>query len=344
MFEHSDFDTHETVTHIADDASGLRAIIAIHSTVLGPGGGGVRMYPYGSSAAALTDALRLSRGMTDKAAMADLPFGGAKCVVIGDAAHKSEELFEALGVAIDQLGGRYFCGEDVGTTPSDMAVIARRTAHVVGLPGKTGDPSPATARGVFESIAAAVAHTRNASALEGVHVALQGVGHVGLALARLLAAAGARLTVADTDPVALGRAREELGAAVVDPAVIHTVDADVYSPCALGAIVNDDTIDEVRAPIICGSANNQLAEPRHGATLHERGIVYVPDYVASVGGAISAMRERLDYGPTEYEDRLVGVGRRVTELLERSARTGEPPSDAADAIARSLVAAAALTP
>ncbi|MDH3500648.1 MAG: amino acid dehydrogenase [Acidimicrobiia bacterium] len=340
MFTHPEFSDHESVTHVSEPVTGLRAIIAIHSTVFGPAGGGVRMYPYPDEADALTDALRLSKGMTYKAAMGDLPFGGGKCVILGDPGDKSEPLFEALGDEIEALGGRYFCGEDVGTSPADMAVINRRTNHVVGLPAKTGDPSPATAQGVFVSIQAALRHVLDRGDLEGVHVAIQGVGHVGYPLAEMLAAAGARLTVADTNPDCVDRARRELGAAIGHPDEIHEIEADVYSPCALGAVINDDSVDAIRAKIICGSANNQLADPRHGRKLHERDVVYVPDYVASVGGAVSAMRERVAYEDGEFERRIDRIGQRVTELLERSSRTGEPPSIAADAIAQSLVEAA----
>ncbi len=338
MFDHPEFDGHESVIYVADEASGLRAIIAIHSTALGPAGGGVRMYPYPDEAAALTDALRLSAGMTYKAALADLPFGGGKAVVMGDPATKTEQLFEALGDAIEAVGGRYFCGEDVGTTPDDMAVIGRRTAHVVGLPARTGDPSPATADGVFEAMSAAVGHVLGRESLDGVRVAVQGAGHVGMALIRRLAAAGARLTVADVDAGAVELVQTETAARVVDPAQIHRIPADVFAPCALGGVINAHTIRELGARIVCGSANNQLVDPGYGRLLHERGVVYVPDYVAGAGGAISAMRERVSYGPGEFEQRISGIGRRVRELLERSARTGEAPSEAADGLARSIVA------
>ncbi len=340
MFDHPEYDGHESVTYVSERASGLHAIIAIHSTVLGPAGGGVRMFDYERTDLALTDALRLSKGMTYKAAMSDLPFGGGKAVVIGDPARKTDRQFEALGDAIEALGGRYFCGEDVGTTPDDMAVIHRRTSYVVGLPGKTGDPSPATAEGVYVSILAAVAHVFGSSDLRNRHVAVQGLGNVGARLVELLAGAGARLTVADLDTSKVDRARARFGAAAAAPEAIHKVAAAVFSPCALGAVVNDSTVDEIGARIICGSANNQLATPQHGRLLHERGVVYVPDYVASVGGAISAMRERIDYVEGEYKRRIAGVGERVRQLLERSVTAGEPPAQAADAIARSIVEAA----
>lgn len=340
MFDHPEFADHEWVTHVADPTRGLFAIIAIHSTALGPGGGGVRMYPYRSPADALTDALRLSRGMTYKAAMGGLPFGGAKTVVIGDPRTKTDDMLEALGDAIEMLGGRYFCGEDVGTTPEDMAIIARRTSHVVGLPGRSGDPSPATARGVFVAIVRAVETVMGRPSLAGVRVAVQGAGHVGAHLVTLLVEAGADVTIADIEEQRVAELRRSHGVDAVEPDRIHAVETDVFSPCALGAVIDDSTIEDLKARIVCGSANNQLAEPRHGLSLHQRGVVYVPDYVASVGGAISAMRERAQYGPGEFDRRIEAIGDRVVDILERSARSGQPPSVAADTIAAELVATA----
>lgn len=340
VLSHPEFDGHELVEFVTDRRSGLVAIIAIHSTVLGPAGGGIRFFPYASEMDAVTDVLRLSKAMTNKMAMGEVPLGGGKSVILGDPrTDKTEALLEAYGDAVEALGGRYICGEDMGMTPDDMEVVARRTDHARGTASGSGDTSPLTAHTVFLSIRAAVRH-RLGTGLDGIRVAVQGVGHVGEPLVRRLVDAGARVIIADVDAERVAALESELGVVAEDPAKIHMVAADIFSPCAMGASVNDDTIDQLGARIVCGSANNQLADERHGEILHERHIVYVPDYVANAGGAISALRERVHYEPHEFEDRIESIGRRVHDILERSARTGEAPSDAADSIAAEIVEAA----
>jgi leucine dehydrogenase len=288
VFAARSFNGHEQVVFGHDAATGLRAIIAIHDTTLGPAVGGCRMWPYESEEAALADVLRLSRGMTYKSALAGLPFGGGKSVILGNpATAKTPELMQAMGRLVDGLGGRYVVAEDVGTTVADMDEIARVTRHVAGTSATSGDPSPQTAYGVYQGIRAALDFkTRSNRDLDHVEVAVQGLGSVGLALARLLHADGVHLHVADLSDAAVDRAVDELGATPVDTHEIHTVDADVFAPCALGGVINDRSVDELRAGIVAGSANNQLAEDRLGPELAARGILYAPDYVINAGGII----------------------------------------------------------
>ena len=317
------FDEHEQVVFGHDAETGLKAIIAIHDTRLGPALGGCRMWPYESEEAALTDVLRLSRGMTYKSALAGLPLGGGKSVIIGNAkTDKCPALMRAMGRLVDGLGGRYIVAEDVGTTDADMDEIARVTPHVAGTSVATGNPSPQTAYGVFQGIRAAIEFkTRSNSGLEDVDVAIQGLGAVGYRLARMLHGAGAHLHVADVSDVAVDRAVGEFGATPVDTHEIHSVDADVFAPCALGAVINDRTVEELRAGIVAGSANNQLAEDRHGAELAARGILYAPDYVINAGGVIDVA-----YGahmPEPHSDDRVrahvdGIHRTLLEIFQRA--------------------------
>lgn len=288
VFASKDFDGHEQVVFGHDAETGLKAIIAIHNTTLGPSAGGCRMWAYDNEAAALTDALRLSRGMTFKSALAGLPLGGGKSVIIGNpATMKTPALMDAMARLVDSLGGRYIIAEDVGTTVADMDRIATTTHHVAGTSETTGNPSPRTAYGVYQGIRAAVEFkTRSNRGLKNIDVAVQGLGSVGYSLAQQLRKAGARLHVADISGDAVARAVAELDATPVDTHEIHTVDADVYAPCALGGIINDKTVEELRAGIVAGSANNQLLDDRHGAELAARGILYAPDYVINAGGII----------------------------------------------------------
>ena len=276
------FDNHEAVYRIRDDATGLNALVAIHSTKRGPAAGGTRWWTYADDDAALTDALRLSRGMSFKNAMAGLPAGGGKGVIVRGA-DKTPALMEAFGRAIETLAGRYVTAEDVGITEADMVAVARATRHVTGLPRPAGsvggDPGPATSQGVFVGMRAAIAAAYGKRSFEGTHVAIQGVGSVGLGVAERLHAAGARLTVADVDAGRVRLAVERTGARVVSVDEIARVEADVFSPCALGAVLSADTIPELAAGVVAGAANNQLAGPTDGARLHARGIVYAPDYV-----------------------------------------------------------------
>ena len=335
IFDAVDFDDHEQVVFCNDRSSGLRAIIAIHNTNRGPAAGGCRMWPYRSEDDALTDVLRLSRGMTYKAAISKLPFGGGKTVIIGDPrTEKSERLFRALGVFVETLGGRYLVAEDVGTSPADMEWVRRETRHVAGIAeGGCGDPSPATAHGVFHGILAAVERRLGRNTLDGVAVAVQGVGNVGSELCQVLAAAGARLFVADVQTDAVRRVVEAVGATAVEPAAIYGLDVDVFAPCALGAILNDDTIPRLKARVVAGSANNQLAEDRHGAALMRRGILYAPDYVINAGGIIIITHEGPDYSPADAFAHVAGIHDTVHEIFARAEAEGVPTNVAADRIA-----------
>ncbi len=341
VFEHDALRGHERIVFAADEASGLRAIIAIHSTVLGPSGGGVRFYPYASSDEALTDALRLSWAMTSKFTLAGLPFGGGKSVIIGDPRKiKTDGLLEAFGRAVDDLGGRYVCGEDVGTTPEDMAVIHRTTEHVAGRPDTTGDTSPATGEGLFHAIRAAVKQWLGRSDVEGVSVAVQGAGNVGYHLCKHLSEHGARLFVADIDRAAVDRAVDAFGATAVPADEILSFDADVLSPCALGAVLNDRTIPEIKAPIICGGANNQLAEERHADVLAERGVLFVPDFLANAGGAIIGTSPFLGVGEAEVARKVAAIYDTCISLLELAEQESVPPNQAAERLVEQRLAAA----
>jgi leucine dehydrogenase len=343
IFEMRDFDGHELVVFGHDANTGLRAIIAVHSTALGPAAGGCRMWPYASSKEAVTDVLRLSRGMSYKNAMAELPFGGGKAVILGDSRKaKSPELFEAYGRFVDSLGGRYITAEDVGTTIADMEYVARSTSHVSGLgrkPGEAGgDPAPKTALGVHLAIKAAAKFRLGRSDLQGLSVAVQGVGGVGYHLCRLLAADGARLRVADIRQSATDRIRDEFNAVVVPAETVLTEEVDVAAPCALGAILNAQSIPRLRARIVAGAANNQLAEDKDGVTLQLAGALYAPDYVVNAGGIISVAREYYG-GATEAQvtAEIQGIPARLTEIFERARRENRPTNAVADQMARERI-------
>ena len=332
VFAAKDFDDHEEVVFHAHPASGLKAIIAIHDTTLGPALGGLRMWPYAFEDEALVDVLRLSRGMTYKAALAGLDLGGGKAVIIGDpGTRKTEALLRAFGRLVESLGGRYQTAEDVGTTVADMDVLRRETRFAHGVSDGSGNPSPATAFGVFSGIRAAVKHRLGRDDLVGLRVAVQGLGNVGLGLARYLTEAGARLSVADIDGARVRRAVDAFAAAPVATERIHAVPADVFAPCALGAVVNDATLPEIGAPIVAGAANNQLAEPRHGAALKERGILYAPDYVINAGGLIDIASE--GQGADAVLRRVGRIYETLLEVFARAARQGVPTSAVADRMA-----------
>jgi len=340
VFASPAFDDHEQVVFFFDRGSGLRAIVALHDTSLGPAIGGCRMWPYASESEALTDVLRLAKGMTYKAAMAALPFGGGKTVMIGDpGSDKSEALFRALGRAIDTLGGRYYTGEDVGTSPADMDWARAETPYVLGHSGSSGDPSPVTARGVWLGIRAAVRHRLGRDDLGGVRVAVQGLGHVGYHVARLLTQDGARLTVADLDPNRAERAAEEFGARLVSSEEILGVEAEVLAPCALGGVINDASLPRLCCAIVAGAANNQLLEDRHGAALHARGILYAPDYVINAGGLINIAEELRPRGYQRERAlaRVQSIAQTLTEVFERAAREDAPTSQIADRIAEERI-------
>ncbi len=337
VFDSPDFDEHEQVLFVNDRPAGLRAIIAIHNTNLGPSLGGCRMWPYATEAEALRDVLRLSRGMTYKAAMVGVELGGGKSVIIADA-HKDKrpELLHAMGRWIDSLGGRYITGEDIGTNPLDMAEIRKETKFVSCLrkqDGGYGDPAPMTALGVYQAIDAGVERAFATTSLKGVRVAVQGVGNVGARLCALLAEAGAELTVCDIFADNLERVVERHGAASVAPDEIFALEADVFAPCAMGAVLNDETIPQLKAKVIAGAANNQLAGERHGQMLAERGIVYLPDYVANGGGLISCAAEWYRHDPAEVEKNVMRIRETCVEILEYAERNAVPSHEAADRLA-----------
>ena len=344
IFDMREFDGHELVVFGHDAPSGLRAIIAVHSSVLGPAAGGCRMWPYATTAAAVADVLRLSRGMSYKNALAGLPFGGGKAVIIGDSRKaKTPELLEAFGRLVDSLDGRYITAEDVGTTLADMASVARATRYVAGLgaaPGAAGgDPGPKTALGVYLGIRAAVRFRLGRADLSGVTVAVQGVGGVGYHLCGLLAAEGARLCVADVRPAAVQRACDEFRARAVSVDEVLALEADVLAPCALGAVLNAQSIPRLRARIIAGAANNQLAQDQDGTALQSAGILYAPDYVINAGGIISVARE-YQGGATEAQviADIQGIPLRLTEIFERARRENRTTNAIADQMARERLA------
>ena len=334
VFNEPNFDDHEQVIFVSEPESGLKAIIAIHNTSLGPAMGGCRMWHYADEGAAINDVLRLSRGMTYKNAVAGLPLGGGKSVILGNPkTDKTPALFEALGEALERLGGRYVTAEDVGTSPDDMAHVARKTGYVAGL-GERGDPSPFTALGCFVGAQAAVKYHLGRDSMEGLVVALQGLGHVGYDYARRLHAAGAKLIVADIDTAAVARARAEFGARVVSVEEIYAVPADIYAPCALGATLNAATLPRMRVKIVAGAANNQLATAAVGEQLRARGVLYVPDFVLNAGGIIKVCYEYLHKPESEVEAHVRQIGLTLTEIFERAAREGLPTSVVADRVAQ----------
>lgn len=343
MFDMPDFDAHERVVFGYDEPTGLRSIIALHSTRLGPAAGGCRMWAYASTAEALTDVLRLSRGMSYKNAMAGVPFGGGKAVIIGDPRKaKTPELFQAYGRLVDSLAGRYVTAEDVGTTTADMEQVARVTKFVSGLgrrPGEAGgDPAPRTALGVFLGLKAAVRFQLGRSNLQGLRVAIQGVGGVGYHLCRLLAAEGAELRVADLQPSATRRVHEEFGAKVVSTESVLFEGVDAIAPCALGAILNGQSIPRLRARIVAGAANNQLARDSDGDALHAAGVLYAPDYIVNAGGIISVAREYYG-GATDAQvaAEIHGIPARLIEIFERARRENRPTHAIADQMARERI-------
>ena len=341
VFKHPEFDGHELVAYHADPESGLRAIIAVHSTRLGKGLGGCRMWPYAGEDEALTDVLRLSRGMTYKAALAGLPQGGGKSVILGDPRRdKTPAMMRAMGRFVDTLGGRYVVAEDSGTSVPDIRLMAQETRHVGGLAdeqavaqGRTGDPSPSTAYGVFVGIQAAVRWKLQRSDLRGLRVAVQGLGNVGYRLARHLHEAGAKLWVTDLHAPNLERGVKEFGATAVSMDAIFGVEADVFAPCALGAVINDRTLPQLKAGIVAGAANNQLAEPRHDGLLALRGILYAPDYVINAGGIIDIWHEESGYDEARVRAHLERIGATLTDIFDRSKRERHPTGEIADRMA-----------
>ena len=342
VFSHVEFDQHENVVFGHDTKTGLKAIIAIHNTKRGPALGGCRMWPYASDEEALNDALRLSKGMTYKSAIARLPLGGGKAVILGDPRKdKSPELLHAMGSFIDGLSGKYITAEDSGTSVADMKLIAERTDYVSGL--KTdgisdGDPSPSTALGTFVGIQAAVRHKFNQQDLNGLKVAIQGVGNVGNHLAHHLKNAGAEIFVCDIHQANVEHTTKETGATAVNIDDIYSLDVDIFAPCAMGAIINDRTIDVLQAKIIAGAANNQLATPNHGEILQQKGILYAPDYVINAGGIIdiSYQRGAVSGNEQEKQKHVEGIADTLSEIFSRSEQQGIATHAIADTMAEEL--------
>jgi len=338
-----DFDEHEDVLFVTNDECGLRAVIAVHSTHLGPAAGGCRFWHYAKDEEALVDALRLSRGMSYKNAMAGLPLGGGKSVILANADRsKSPDLLHAFGKAVDQLGGRYVTAEDVGMSVADMIEISRSTKFVAGLPTEGsdvgGDPGPHTSLGVFLGIKAAVRRALGKDSVNGLHIALQGAGSVATGVALHAAAEGARLSIADIDEAKAKKLAGAAGATVVSPDEILNLEADVLSPCALGAVLNATTIPQLKAPVVAGAANNQLATEADGELLHQRGILYAPDYVINAGGIINVCTEYLGDGDASLvRQRIEGIPVRLEQIWAESQESGRDPAAVADAMAQRLI-------
>jgi leucine dehydrogenase len=342
MFDKPAFAGHESVHHFFDAKTGLRAIIAIHSTVRGPAAGGCRMWNYATADDAFVDVLRLSEGMSYKNAMADLPLGGGKAVIWGNSkTDKTPDLFRALGRAIASLNGKYWSAEDVGVSVHDMAFAAEETKYVSGLStGKaaSGDPSPVTAKGVFLGLRAAALRAFGTDDLNGRTIAVQGVGHVGGYLCGHLAKAGAKLVITDVNAETLEQVTKATGAKVVAPAEIYDVDADIFSPNALGAIINPETLPRLKAKVVAGGANNQLATPDMGDRLREKGVVYAPDYVINGGGIINVAAEISGtYDPAWVDAKVQRLVQTLGEVLDQAQREGRATNRVADEIARKRI-------
>ena len=337
FFDLADFDNHEQVVFCSDEKSGLKAIIAVHSTALGPAVGGCRMWDYATDEEALVDALRLSKGMTYKNAMAGLTMGGGKSVIIGDAKTlKSPALFKAFGEALNGLNGRYLSAEDVNITTDDIAIANTVTPFVTGTEGKSGNPGPFTAYGTFLGVKASVKHKFNRDELTGLKVAVQGLGSVGYGLCEHLHKAGAELIVTDINQAALDKAAIELGATVVGLDEIYDQDVDVYAPCALGASINDNTIKRLKAKIVAGCANNQLAEPRHDQALMDNGILYAPDYVINAGGIINVSFEE-DYCVEKSTKKVEEIYNTLLNVFTKAEQQNKPTGQIADEMAREII-------
>ncbi|WP_201243446.1 Leu/Phe/Val dehydrogenase [Rheinheimera salexigens] len=340
VFNHSEFDNHEQVVYCSDAETGLKAIIAVHSTALGPAVGGCRLWDYASDEAALNDVLRLSRGMTYKNAMAGLPLGGGKAVILGDAKKiKSEQLFRAFGRMVHRLSGTYYSAEDVNITTSDIMQVHQETPYVAGLEGKSGNPAPFTALGTYRGVKAAAKHYFGSDDLSGKTIAVQGLGSVGFYLCEHLHKEGAKLIVTDINQEAVQRAVNQFGATAVGLDEIYSVEADIYSPCALGATLNDDTIPLLKAKVIAGCANNQLKEKRHGEVLRQQGILYTPDYVINAGGIINvAFEMRTEgYNADESTAKVNEIYDTLLNLFQRADEQALPTSTVADLMAQEII-------
>ena len=321
-----------------DPQSGMHAIIAVHSTKLGPALGGCRFIEYADPQMAFLDALRLARGMSYKSALAGLPLGGGKAVIIKPQENFDRQAyFDAFGKFVNSLNGQYITALDSGTQLSDMSIIANHTPYVASLASQNGDPSTATTKGVLRGIQAAVAFQTKRSDLKGIRVAIQGLGHVGYLLARYLHELGAKLTVADANPDLVTQAAREFGADQVNPKDIHKVPCDVFAPCALGAIINDQSINELQTTIIAGAANNQLAQAYHGQLLQDKGILYAPDFVINAGGVIFACAKYYQTPEEQVNAQIDRIGESLTEIFKRSQAEAKPSSQVADAMAEEIL-------
>ncbi|WP_420935339.1 Glu/Leu/Phe/Val dehydrogenase dimerization domain-containing protein [Alteromonas sp. A081] len=342
VFDHSEFDNHEHVAFYHDEKAGLSAIIAVHNTNLGPALGGCRMWPYVNSSEALTDVLRLSKGMTYKAALANLALGGGKSVIIGDPRKaKTPEMMRAMGKFVDSLGGKYFTAEDSGIAVTDLQTMAEESDYIAGVSAKyhyagevpNGNPAPSTAYGVYVGLKASVEFGLKRS-LDGVSVAIQGMGHVGYRLAKHLYEQGAKLYVADIFPEGIEKAEKEFGATVVAPENILSLDVDVLAPCALGAAINDQTLPDIKAKVIAGAANNQLAREEMGELLSKRGILYAPDYVINAGGVIDIFHQRMASSSNEaLRAHIEQIGDTLKEIYERADKENTATNRIANVIA-----------
>jgi len=350
LFDSAAFEDHEGVHAFSDEKTGLKCIIAVHSTARGPAAGGCRMWAYPDAEAALTDALRLSRAMSYKNAMADLELGGGKAVIIGDSrTQKTPALFEAFGRAVEDVAGKYWTAEDVGVSPADLMHARKHTRYVAGLeghPGASGDPSPVTAEGIFRGIGLSVKRRLNRD-LDGVTVAIQGVGHVGAYLAQKLHAAGAKLIITDVNEDALRQVAGATGAKIVTPGAIFDADAEVFAPCALGGAINADTLPRLKAKVVAGGANNQLADADVGRALFEAGILYAPDYVINGGGIINvageirAIAEGEAFDPDWVETKLARLMQTLDEVMDRSKVERRPTHEVANEMAKARISLAA---
>ena len=334
LFEMMREQGHEQLVFCSEPAVGYKGIIAIHDTTLGPALGGTRFWNYASEEEAVVDALRLAKGMTYKAAVAGLNLGGGKSVIIGDSSvTRREMIFRTHGRFVDSLKGRYITAEDVGTSVEDMDFVQMETNHVAGVAGRSGDPSPVTAFGVYMGIKACAKEKFGSDSLKGVRIAVQGTGHVGHYLCQFLTEEGAQLVVTDIDERRAQSVARELGAQTVAPDAIYAVDAPIFAPCALGAIVNDKTLPQFKFQVIAGAANNQLAEARHGDALQERNILYAPDYVINAGGLINVYGELNGWSSDRSKRKAGEIYETLLDLFDLAKKEGLPTYEAADRLA-----------
>ncbi|MEH6650192.1 MAG: Glu/Leu/Phe/Val dehydrogenase [Motiliproteus sp.] len=342
VFSHCEFDNHQQLNFFCDPASGLKAIVAVHNSNRGPALGGCRMWNYDSDEEALRDVLRLSKGMTYKSALANIALGGGKSVILGDPRqHKSEALLEAMGRFLEKMGDSYIAAEDSGTSVADLKVMARHTDNVAGVTERTGidgnpcngDPSPATAYGTFVGLRTAVKHRLGRDDLRGLKVAVQGVGNVGFRLAQHLSAAGAELFVSDIHADQVERAVEQLGATAVSAEQILSLDVDVLAPCALGAVLNDQSIPQIKARVIAGASNNQLAAAHHDAMLRQQGILYTPDYAINAGGIIDVYYERVGHDHHQVRAHIESIADTLEQIFQRADEANRPTGEIANELA-----------